>query len=99
MNYVYDITPSNQVVLLGNEITYVETTGGTTIRILPTEHVVQTTFGLPGSHIGASWGEKATGIDAGVFGEISLTDDEIFICVKSGAIGTAIWKVTQLVKT
>lgn len=37
-----------------------------------------------------------TNADAGVFGQISITDDYMYICVMSGSAGSAIWKKTVL---
>ncbi len=44
-------------------------------------------------------GEKHSAIDAGKFGEMSLTDDYLFLCVKTGTAGNAIWKKTSLHQT
>ena len=37
-------------------------------------------------------GEKYTSTDAGIVGEISITDDYLYVCVKTGTTGNAIWK-------
>jgi hypothetical protein len=37
-------------------------------------------------------GSKTTGLDAGVAGQISITDDYGYFCVQGGSTGTAIWK-------
>lgn len=44
-------------------------------------------------------GERITGVHAGKLGEMSLTDDYAYICVKGGPVGTAIWKQFVLFKT
>jgi len=44
-------------------------------------------------------GERKTGVDAGTFGELVISDDYLFVCVKTGAIGVAIWKKTLLFQT
>ena len=36
--------------------------------------------------------EKKTGIDAGYLGEISITDDYLYVCVLAGIAGEAKWK-------
>ena len=41
-------------------------------------------------------GVKTTGIDAGVLGTISITDDYIYVCVTGGVAGVAIWKKSLL---
>ena len=48
---------------------------------------------------GTSAGERITGIHAGSFGQRSLTDNYLYICIKSGDTGTAIWKKIPLLKT
>jgi len=37
-------------------------------------------------------GAKSSATDAGTFGDISLSDDYAYFCVKSGSAGNAIWK-------
>lgn len=37
-------------------------------------------------------GARSSATDAGTFGDISLTDDYTYFCVKSGSAGNAIWK-------
>ena len=37
-------------------------------------------------------GAKSSAIDAGSFGDISVTDDYTYFCVKAGSAGNAIWK-------
>jgi len=44
-------------------------------------------------------GEKKTGVDAGTIGQMSITDDYLYICVLSGEIGIAIWKKSVLFAT
>lgn len=44
-------------------------------------------------------GEKATDTNSGTFGEMSLTDDYLFVCVKTGTAGSAIWKKSPLHQT
>ena len=44
-------------------------------------------------------GEKKTGVDAGVYGQISITDDYIYVCVQTGVAGVAIWKRSVLFQT
>jgi len=44
-------------------------------------------------------GEKHSATHAGTFGEMSLSDDYLFLCVKTGAAGNAIWKRTTLHQT
>ncbi len=44
-------------------------------------------------------GEKQSAIHAGKFGEMSLSDDYLFLCVKTGTAGNAIWKKTSLHQT
>ena len=44
-------------------------------------------------------GEKSSAIHAGTFGEMSLSDDYLFLCVKTGTAGNAIWKRTILHQT
>jgi hypothetical protein len=44
-------------------------------------------------------GEKHSATDPGNFGEMSLSDDYLFLCVKTGTAGNAIWKKTSLHQT
>jgi len=44
-------------------------------------------------------GPKQTGVDAGVFGEISLEDDYLNICVTPGIAGVAVWKKALIFNT
>ncbi len=44
-------------------------------------------------------GEKHSATHAGKFGEMSLSDDYLFLCVKTGTAGNAIWKRTTLHQT
>ena len=44
-------------------------------------------------------GEKQSATHAGTFGEMSLSDDYLFLCVKTGTAGNAIWKRTSLHQT
>ena len=37
-------------------------------------------------------GAKSSAVDAGSFGDISVTDDYTYFCVKTGSAGNAIWK-------
>jgi hypothetical protein len=43
-----------------------------------------------------SLGPKSSTADAGVVGEISITDDYVYVCVLTGSAGNAIWKKTVL---
>jgi len=44
-------------------------------------------------------GAKQTGLDAGVQGQISITDDYGYFCVTGGPVGIAIWKKFILFQT
>ena len=59
-------------------------------------------IGVPGV-IGANLlvlsGEKQTGIDAGIYPSISITDDYLYVCVTGGEAGVAIWKKSLLFHT
>lgn len=44
-------------------------------------------------------GIRQTGVDAGIFKQISFTDDYTYYCVRGGAAGQAIWKKTILFQT
>jgi hypothetical protein len=37
-------------------------------------------------------GVRITGTDSGTFGDISITDDYVYVCVQTGTNLTAIWK-------
>ena len=54
---------------------------------------------LAAGGITTSSGAKQTGIDAGVQGQISITDDYGYFCVTGGPAGTAIWKKFILFQT
>jgi hypothetical protein len=41
-------------------------------------------------------GAKSSAIDAGYYGQRSLTDDYIYFCVQAGTAGNAIWKSIPL---
>jgi hypothetical protein len=44
-------------------------------------------------------GAKSTATDAGTFGDVSLTDDYVYVCVQTGTTGNAIWKKAVLFAT
>ena len=44
-------------------------------------------------------GEKSSSTDAGEFGDMSITDDYLYICVSGGNAGTATWKRIPLFAT
>jgi len=44
-------------------------------------------------------GTKASGVDAGILGELSIDDDYLYICTTGGAIGVAVWKKIALTQT
>ena len=44
-------------------------------------------------------GAKSSAEDAGEFGQISITDDYMYLCVQTGITGEAIWKKTVLFAT
>ena len=44
-------------------------------------------------------GSKSSSIDAGNFGDMSLTDDYLYVCVTQGTAGNAIWKKVPLFAT
>lgn len=44
-------------------------------------------------------GEKKSGVHAGRLWQMSLSDDYLYVCVKAGEIGVAIWKKTLLFQT
>lgn len=37
-------------------------------------------------------GDKYSSVDSGTLGQISITDDYLYVCVKTGTSGNAIWK-------
>ena len=41
-------------------------------------------------------GIKRTGVDAGLLGQVSITDDYRYECVQGGVAGLAIWKKSLL---
>lgn len=43
-----------------------------------------------------SEGERYSSIHAGTVGMISITDDYIYICVKTGTAGNAVWKKSPM---
>jgi hypothetical protein len=51
---------------------------------------------VPPADILFTTGAKTTGIDAGVSPTISITDDYLYVCVKGGEAGEAIWKKSLL---
>lgn len=44
-------------------------------------------------------GEKDSAIDAGEVGQISITDDYLYVCVQAGGAGSAVWKKAVLFAT
>ena len=44
-------------------------------------------------------GAKSSAIDAGTFGDISLTDDYMYVCTQTGTAGNAIWKKVVMFQT
>lgn len=44
-------------------------------------------------------GEKSSATDAGTIGQISLGDDYLYVCTRSGTAGNAIWKKALLFLT
>lgn len=44
-------------------------------------------------------GEKTSASDAGTFGEMSIVDDYLYMCVQTGTVGNAIWKRAPLFAT
>jgi hypothetical protein len=42
---------------------------------------------------------KSSAVDAGMFGDKAFDDDYLYICTKSGAAGSAIWKKILLINT
>jgi hypothetical protein len=55
--------------------------------------------GVIGAALTVATGEKITGVDAGVYPSISITDDYIYVCVAGGIAGEAIWKKSLLFQT
>jgi hypothetical protein len=46
-----------------------------------------------------SEGDRYSSTDAGTINQISIADDYLYICVKTGTAGNAIWKKTPLFKS
>jgi hypothetical protein len=46
-----------------------------------------------------SEGDRYSSTDAGTINQISISDDYLYICVKTGTAGNAIWKKTPLFKS
>lgn len=44
-------------------------------------------------------GMKSSAVDAGNFGDISITNDYVFFCVQTGIAGQAIWKKSLMFLT
>lgn len=44
-------------------------------------------------------GSKQSSVDAGTFGETSLDDDYLYVCVQTGSAGSAIWKQTAILQS
>ena len=44
-------------------------------------------------------GPKSSSTDSGVVGDMSITDDYVYICVSTGNVGNAIWKRIPLFAT
>jgi hypothetical protein len=44
------------------------------------------------------WGAKSSATDPGALFEMSVTDDYLFVCVRAGEAGSAVWKRTILFK-
>ena len=44
-------------------------------------------------------GAKTSAVDAGILWQMSIEDDYIYICVKTGTAGNAIWKKALLFAT
>lgn len=44
-------------------------------------------------------GAKSSASDAGLFGEISIDNDYLYVCVQSGEAGSAIWKKSLMFQT
>jgi hypothetical protein len=44
-------------------------------------------------------GERETGIDSGICPSFAVTDDYLYVCVKSGDAGSAVWKKVLLFHT
>ncbi|HSW67352.1 MAG TPA: hypothetical protein VLH16_02105 [Bacteroidales bacterium] len=42
------------------------------------------------------FGDKYSSVHAGELGQFSLADDYLYVCVKAGTAGNAIWKKTVL---
>lgn len=48
---------------------------------------------------GTAIGEKKTNINSGIQGDLSITDDYLYVCVFSGIATVAIWKKVALNET
>jgi hypothetical protein len=55
--------------------------------------------GPPGPTVVVGTVDKKTGVDAGYFGEMSVVDDYLYVCVHGGNATNAIWKRTVLFHT
>ena len=44
-------------------------------------------------------GDKYSSVDAGTWGQVSLADDYVYYCVKTGTAGNAIWKKVIMFQT
>lgn len=44
-------------------------------------------------------GEKVTGVDAGIQGQKSVTNDYLYLCVIGGEVGVAVWKKLLMSKS
>ena len=44
-------------------------------------------------------GSKSSSNNSGVVGDMSITDDYVYICVSTGNVGNAIWKKIPLFAT
>ena len=44
-------------------------------------------------------GERSSATDAGTFGNMSLTDDYMYVCTQTGTAGNAIWKKMVMFQT
>jgi hypothetical protein len=91
---VKDIRINNELMLYNRE-GYLKAVQG----------VVQAVNSIPYSDISGKpdipplIGSKATGVDAGVLGQISIDDDFIFVCVTGGEAGVAVWKRVAMNQT
>jgi hypothetical protein len=55
--------------------------------------------GVVGAALLVLTGEKKTGVEAGVYPSISITDDYLYVCVTGGVAGVAIWKKSLMFQT